>query len=187
MPARTPALKERAGVVNALLDGAQTVLVRAPGLEPRGYDGRFALYPAYSHQRRDRYSPRYERYYHVSRAKPDAGIPVRGVARVVAEHTLQPDDLPGLAPHYVYSADGLRDKYQFDDGAARLLVVRVERLAEPRLVEERDTYRGCRTWIDLDEAVELGPSTPVFDDAAFAERRAAVRDAIESTHAGPGP
>lgn len=178
----TPALKERAGVINALLDGVQTVLARAPGLEPRDHDGRFALYPSYSHQYRDRYSPRYERYYHVSRAKPDEGIPVRGVARVVAEHTLVPEALPELAPHYVYSADGLRDKYDFDDGRVRLLVVRVERLDEPRLLTERSAYRGCRTWIDLDAGIDLGPSTPVLDDAAFAERRAAIHDALGADH-----
>lgn len=175
----TPALKERAGVVNALLDGVQTVLARASHLEPRDYDGRFALYPAYSHQHRDRYSPQHERYYHVSRAKPDAGIPLRGVARVVAEHTLTPDDLPALAPQYVYSADGLRDKYDFEDGRVRLLVLRVERLDEPRLLTERATYRGCRTWIDLDTSLALDSATPVLDDATFAERRAAVRDALD--------
>lgn len=171
----TAALKERAGVVNALVDGFQTVLVRSPDLAPSGYDGRFALYPGYSHQDVDRYSPRHERYYHVSTTKPDAGIPIRSTARVVEEHTVEPADLPSLAPHYVYSADGLRDKYGLGDGPARLLVVRVAELETPRLLEESAAYRGCRTWIELDSEVDLGPATPVLDDAAFAERSAAVR------------
>ena len=37
-------LKERAGVVAALADGTQTVLVRHPTLDPGTIDDRFALY-----------------------------------------------------------------------------------------------------------------------------------------------
>lgn len=175
------ALKERAGVVAALADGAQTVLVRRPDLPPAGTagtTGRFALYPAYTHQHPERYSPRYEHYYHRSQAKPDDGIPIRAVARVVAEHEVSADAPGTLAPHYVYSERGLREKY--DLGEARVLLVRVATLDEPRLIEERPAYRGCRTWIELVDGldVEDAATTPVLDDAAFAERRAAVEAAL---------
>jgi len=173
-----PALKERAGVVNALVDGVQTVLVRSPDLAPRGEDGRFPLYPSYSHQRLDRYDPRHERYYHVSTTKPDAGVPIRATARVVEEFAVESADLEALAPHYVYSADGLRDKYDLGSGGDNVRLLRVAALETPRLIEERGDYRGCRTWIELDESVGLGPATPVLDDAAFEERAAAVRAAL---------
>lgn len=172
------ALKERAGVVAALVDGTQTVLVRRPDLPPTETGERFALYPAYTHQHPERYSPRYEHYYHRSREKPDDGIPIRAVARIVAEHEVSADAPGTLAPHYVYSERGLREKY--DLGEARVLLVRVAALDEPRLVEERPAYRGCRTWIGLADGVDLEgvDATPVLDDAAFAERRAAVEAAL---------
>lgn len=175
-----PALKERAGVVNALLDGEQTVLVRHPTLDPGDLDGRFALYPAYSHQDPSRYQSRYEGYYHRSSAKPEAGVPVRAVADVRAEYTVSSDDLEELAKHYVYTPDGLRDKYDPDE-VLRVLLLRVAELESPQLIEERGSYRGCRAWIDLDDDVPIDAdaATPVFDDATFAERRAAVRDALE--------
>jgi hypothetical protein len=179
---RLGALKERAGVVNALLDGVQTVLVGGSGLDPEECDNPFALYPAYSHQNPDRYSPHYERYYHISTTKPDAGIPLRGVARLVEEYEIDTDDVPELGLHYVYSVKGLRDKYGIeDDTDARTLLLRNYEFHEPRLIEERPTYRGCRSWINLDSAIDVDVSaaTPVLDDAAFAERRAAIQRALE--------
>ncbi|WP_049923853.1 DUF1802 family protein [Halopiger djelfimassiliensis] len=175
-----PALKERAGVVNALIDGTQTVLVRHPTLDPGTIDGRFVLYPAYSHQDPSRYQSRYEDYYHRSNAKPDAGVPVRAVADVREEYTVSSADLESLARHYVYTPDGLRDKYDPDD-ELRVLLLRVAALESPRLIAERASYRGCRAWIDLEEAVDIdrGSATPVLDDATFAERRAAIRAALE--------
>lgn len=184
------ALKERAGVVSALGDGTQTVLVRRPDLPPRRDDGVFALYPAYTHQRPGRYSPRYEHYYHSSRTKPDEGIPIRAVARVVTEYEVS-EGAPGrLSPHYIYSEQGLREKY--DLGEARVLLVRVAVLDEPKLIEERPSYRGCRSWIELAEAVEFdldadvegAAASPVLDDAAFAERRAAVEAALADSERG---
>ena len=175
-----PALKERAGVVNALLDGTQTVLVRHPTLDPGTIDQRFALYPAYSHQEPDRYQSRYEGYYHRSSAKPDVGVPIRAVAGVREEYTVSSDDLEALARHYVYTPDGLRDKYDPDDDL-RVLLLRVRELESPRLIEERGSYRGCRAWIELEDdvTIDADAATPVLDDPTFAERRAAVRDALE--------
>ncbi|GAB3665630.1 DUF1802 family protein [Halopiger thermotolerans] len=175
-----PALKERAGVVNALLEGVQTVLVRHPTLDPGTIDERFALYPAYSHQKPTRYRAEYEEYYHRASAKPDAGIPIRGVADVREEYAVSSGDLEALARHYVYTPEGLRDKYDPDD-ELRVLLLRVRELESPRLIDERGSYRGCRAWIDLaaDAAIDPEAATPVLDDATFAERRAAVRDALE--------
>ncbi len=175
-----PALKERAGVVNALLDGKQTVLVRHPTLDPGTIDERFALYPAYSHQDPGRYQSRYEGYYHRSSAKPDEGVPIRTVADIRAEYAVSSDDLESLARHYVYTPGGLQDKYD-PDGELRVLLLRVAELDSPAVIEERGSYRGCRAWIDLADDAPIDPdaATPVLDDAAFAERRAAVRDALE--------
>lgn len=174
------ALKERAGVINALVDGAQTVLVRHPTLDPGTIDDRFALYPAYSHQNPDRYQERYEPYYHRASAKPDAGVPIRAVADVEAEYTVSTDSLEALARHYVYTPDGLCDKYDPDDDL-RVLLLRVATLDSPAVVAERPAYRGCRAWIDLDPDATVDPdaATPVLDDASFLERRAAIRDALE--------
>ncbi|MEA5387077.1 DUF1802 family protein [Haloarculaceae archaeon H-GB2-1] len=134
------ALKERAGVVAALLDGRQTVLVRSSDLPPSTDDlaDPFALYPSYSHQDPDRYGDRDLRYYHGSTTKPADGIPLRGVAEVEAVHHVETDRLASLTPYYVYTEAGLRDKYRLDDQAeARVLVVRTRELENPRLIEER--------------------------------------------------
>ncbi|ELY42208.1 DUF1802 family protein [Natronorubrum tibetense] len=178
--AAIPALKERAGVVNALLEGTQTVLVRHPTLDSGTINEAFALYPAYTHQEPDRYQPQYEYYYHRASAKPDAGVPIRAVADVREEYTVSSDTLEALARHYVYTPDGLRDKYDPDDNL-RVLLLRVHELESPQRIEERGSYRGCRAWIELEDevAVDRESATPVLGDATFAERRAAVRDTLD--------
>ncbi|THE66341.1 DUF1802 family protein [Salinadaptatus halalkaliphilus] len=174
-----PALKERAGVVSALLAGAQTVLVRHPTLDPGAIDDPFVCYPAYSHQEPARYQDRYEHYYHRSSAKPEAGIPIRAVASVADEFAVPATALESLARHYVYTADGLRNKYDPDD-ELRVLLCRVAELESPQLVAEDSAYRGCRAWIELSGAVDidLEAATPVLDDATFAQRRAAIRETL---------
>jgi len=178
----TPALKERAGVVNALIDGTQTVLVRHPTLDPGTIDGRFVLYPAYTHQKPERYQSRYETYYDRASTKPTDGIPIRAVAKLEAEYHVPTDRLDALARHYVYTPDGLREKYG-PEGELRVLLLRVRTLESPKLIPEDAAYRGCRAWITLSEDAgvgsELESTTPVLDDVAFAERRAAVEHALE--------
>ena len=62
-----------------------------------------------------------------------------------------------------------------------VLVLRVHRLAEPLTVPVRDHYAGCTSWTpmsDLPPDPREAASTPVLDDAAFAERRAALHAAL---------
>ncbi len=178
----TPALKERAGVVNALIDGTQTVLVRHPTLDPGTIDGQFVLYPAYTHQEPARYQSQHEAYYNRASTKPSEGIPIRAVATVEAEYHVPTDRLDGLARHYVYTPDGLREKYGSDD-ELRILLLRVATLESPQLIDESASYRGCRAWITLSEDAGIDPALestkPVLDVVTFAERRAAIEDALE--------
>lgn len=185
-PDGRPALKERAGVVEALVDGRQVVLLRGTDLPPADDDleDAFVLYPSYTHQDPGRYAERDLAYYHRSTTKPDGGVPIRAIADVVSEYRVSTNVLSALAPHYVYTESGLRDKYDLTDGDdVRALVVRVSRLADPRLVEERPDYRGCRSWISLAASVTVDPmaATPVLDDAAFAQRRAAVEHVLSAS------
>lgn len=178
-----PALKERAGVVAALADGRQTLLLRDPGLEPQGDAGWFALYPAFSHQSPDRYSPEALDYYRGNAEKPADGIPVRAVARVADEWTVSASAVDALAEHYVYSPAGIREKYGVDDDErdeVRVLLLRVAELPAERVLAERPAYRGCRTWISLDGSVdvEADEAVPVLDDESFAARREAVETAL---------
>ncbi|MFC7198632.1 DUF1802 family protein [Halospeciosus flavus] len=177
-----PALKERAGVVAALADGRQTLLLRDPGLKPQEYAGWFALYPAFSHQSPDRYSPEALDYYRENAEKPADGIPVRAVARVADEWTAPASVVEALAEHYVYSPAGIREKYGVEDerDEVRALLLRVAELPAERVLAERPAYRGCRTWISLDESVDLDPTeaVPVLDDESFAARREGVETAL---------
>ncbi len=178
----TPALKERAGVVNALIDGTQTVLVRHPTLDPGTIDSRFVLYPAYTHQEPARYQSQHQAYYDQASTKPTDGIPIRAVAQLEAEYHVPTDRLDSLARHYVYTPEGLREKYGPEE-ELRVLLLRVGTLESPRLIPESASYRGCRAWITLSEAAgvedALESTTPVLDDVAFAERRAAIEHALE--------
>jgi hypothetical protein len=53
----------------------------------------------------------------------------------------------------------------------------VWRLEEPWEFPDQAKYGGCRSWLDLPEVPEAG-LVPVLDDAAHAERMAALRVAL---------
>jgi len=56
-----------------------------------------------------------------------------------------------------------------------VLILRVHRNSEPILVENKPSYDGCVSWVDLDRSVSPEGCVPVLSDADFAARRADIR------------
>ncbi|HEX5245269.1 MAG TPA: DUF1802 family protein, partial [Tepidisphaeraceae bacterium] len=60
-----------------------------------------------------------------------------------------------------------------------LLLVRGYRLSAEVTVENTPAYAGCKSWVPLDQAIEMSGSMPVLDDAAYSARRKQILNAIE--------
>ena len=154
------ALKEWSNVVAALGRGEQILLVRKGGIaDPSfGLDAdRFYLYPTYFHQGE-------------SEARPS--VDITHWCEVARTWTV--DDfsiLERLAPQVVLPQETLVARYRFrPDQALYVIAVRTWELARPQHVQYRENYGGCKSWISVDEEIDVEGSRPVLSEDELAAR-----------------
>lgn len=146
------ALKEWSTVIDALGRGEQVILIRKGGIaDPKfGVDAdRFYLYPTYYHQ-------------------PDQGEP----ERVVITHWCEVaqtwlirdlDLLYKLEPLVAISNHDLETRYRFrPDQALHVIAVRTFALDRPVDIDVKPEYGGCRSWISVDEEIDIDGSRAVL-------------------------
>jgi hypothetical protein len=186
----TPAFKEWAVVVRALLAGEQILDVRKGGL--RETDRHFAvrsdrcwLYPTVEHQRPELLKPAYRRWVADTQADAPAEGTLRidGWAELVGETTVSdPAELEKLDGKFIWTLDYAASRLQWKQrDPLWILAVRAHRLEEPITVEYRAEYGGCTSWVDLeglpDDPTSVA-SEPVLTDESFAARLRLVEQSL---------
>lgn len=172
------ALKEWAVTVRALERGDQVLLLRKGGIREEGKDFRlehdeFLLYPTYEHQRPELIKPQFHADLAEAEAEGQQGrVPVRSWARVThVFQTQDPEAVRRLAAHGVWTADYARERLNWKPAKPLyVLLLRAHLLREPRWIDWRAEYAGCKSWLELAEDVSLAGMRPVLDDAAYAQR-----------------
>lgn len=163
------ALKEWSNVVAALGRGEQVILIRKGGIEDPSFGveaERFYLYPTYFHQGE-------------SEARPS--VMITHWCEVVETWSVRDlDVLQRLADLVALPMETLEARYRFrPDQALYVLAVRTWKLAAPVEVRYRDEYGGCRSWISVEDEIDIEGSTPVLAEAELQARidvgRAAAR------------
>lgn len=154
------ALKEWSNVIDALGRGEQVVLIRKGGLADPAFGieaDRFYLYPTYFHQGESEARPR---------------VTITHWCEVV--RTWRVSDLSTLArlvPFVALPPETLEARYRFrPDQALVVIGVRAWRLARPAVVELRDAYAGCLSWISVDEEIDVDGSAAVLSESALAAK-----------------
>ena len=62
----------------------------------------------------------------------------------------------------------LDTRYKFrPDQAINVLAVRAWRLARPANIAMTEAYGGCRSWVSLDEEIDIDGSVPALSEAAL--------------------
>jgi hypothetical protein len=148
------ALKEWSNVVAALARGEQILLIRKGGIADASFgigDERFYLYPTYFHQ---------------GESEARARVAITHWCEVVRTWTLADrESFDRLAPLVVLPQETLEARYRFrPDQAVHVIAVRTWELAQPRQVAFRDVYGGCKSWISIDEEIDISDSRPVLDE-----------------------
>jgi hypothetical protein len=178
------ALKEWAVIVDALAAGDQLLLLRKGGIADVGGEfrleaERFLLWPTYLHQEADWLKPTAAGRLAPSlaaQAGPD--LLDLTVYAEVAEILPAPSRaaLDALEAEHVWSQAYLDQRWRYrPDLPLCLLVLRAWRLARPRRTRERPEQRGCRSWVPVAPALDLGDLLPAVEPAAFEQRRGAIR------------
>lgn len=160
------ALKEWSTVIESLGRGEQVVLIRKGGIaDPKfGVEANeFYLYPTYFHQGESEHRP---------------SVSLTHWCEVVRVFSFrQIEVLHRLAPFVSIPLETLESRYRFrPDEALNVIGVRTYALPRPVEVKFRDEYAGCRSWLSIEDEIDVESSKPVLSEEALESKL----DAIDS-------
>ena len=178
------AFKEWASVVEALAAGKQILILRKGGIrEDSGAfemeHDEFFLFPTYEHQNKaDLKVEAHPDLEATLRAKPDSEqlsigyyAKVVGVIQVTSEEALK-----RIRDYHVWSDEAVRKRFHFgSEKGIFAIVVRVFRLPKPHPIRVKPEYGGCKSWVQLDQALATGGAEAVLTDADFYPKWEAIK------------
>ncbi len=184
------AFKEWAVVVDALGRGEQILILRKGGIrEPRGQfhvdHHEFWLFPTRYHEAENsiiRSQRPVLRETAATAVKDSVDIEYYAVADSVLKIS-DPTAIPRLQGRHIWNERVLQERFQFGrEPGLHALLTRVYR--RPALVRlpMRESYGGCQSWVELEEALSTEGLTPVLTDAEYSGQRDEIRDRL-SDHA----
>jgi hypothetical protein len=147
------ALKEWSTVVEALGRGTQVILLRKGGIaDPRfGVEAdRFYLYPTFYHQTQPSGEP--------------AAVTISHWCEVVRTwRVMELEALHRLASQVAMPLEALETRYRFrPDQSLHVIGVRTFALPAARTIEVTSGYIGCRSWVSLDDEIDVEGSEPAL-------------------------
>ncbi len=172
------AFKEWAVVVDALARGEQILILRKGGIrEERGSfhadHPQFWLFPTQFHEAERSIIPSKRPALQdiASRMVKDAvDIEFLAVTDIVL-HMTDINVLGRLQGRHIWAGQVLRQRFEFGrEPGLHALITRVYRLASPQRFSMRDSYGGCKSWVQLERSI-AAEVTPVLADAEFAAQR----------------
>ena len=181
------AFKEWAVATDALVDGETIMLLRKGGIREEGKHFRVAhtdvlLYPTYEHQQPELLLPRYaERVEPVASGWHPETVTIRGWARITEIFQVsEAATVEALAPYHIWNERFAAERFGWKPRhPLYVLLLRAYRLHEPRTIPYVSEYGGCRSWIDLQQAVSLEGMRPAVHDVEYAERAGEIRAVVE--------
>jgi CDP-diacylglycerol--glycerol-3-phosphate 3-phosphatidyltransferase len=190
-----PAFKEWEGIVAALGQGAQILILRKGGIaEGRaGFEVRhdkFWLFPTQFHQQWERTKPELRRFLPAEKettaaAKPaPKEIALTYFAEVTDTVYLSEwSQVERLRDTHYWTDDILRERFGYDDRPGmkeglHLFILRVYRINLPHRLAPSPAYEGCKSWIDVPADWSADIAAPVVPDEEFTTRRSRILAAI---------
>ena len=179
------ALKEWAIVVDALSEGSQIFLLRKGGIAEAEGEFRLAareffLYPTREHQQEALLQPRYAAAFHAHPAAPPPTGDLRFAYYAVVTDVWPAPTLSRIreiSEEFVWNELFLEKRYAYKPHLPlAVLALRVYRLPRSLRVPLLERYAGCRSWVELEEALPTEGAQPVLDDSVFERRRESLRD-----------
>jgi len=184
------AFKEWAIVVDALGKGEQVIILRKGGIrEARGefhVDHReFWLFPTQFHESERSIIPSKRPALHeiAAGAAKDA---VDIEYYVVADAVIQVTDMERvrrLQGQHIWSEQTLQERFQFGrETGLHALVTRVYRRPALERFVLRESYGGCKSWVELEHSLLTEGLTPVLSDVEYSAHRQQIVETL-SDHA----
>jgi hypothetical protein len=158
------ALKEWASVIEALGNGDQVVLIRKGGLADQNFgveSGRFYLFPT--------------NYHDAGGAEP-THVRITHWAEAMTTWQIRDAEMLGrLETLTILDPEVIDTRYRFrPDQAINVIAVRAYKLAAPADVVMKPEYAGCKSWVSVDEEIDIDGSLPALNDDEMQSSIAAI-------------
>ncbi len=185
------AFKEWAVICRALATGRQVLILRKGGTSEETGKFRpefreFLLLPTGFHQAPDHLLPEAQTFMREAEAEqPTPGRVSFSHYAVVTDaiRVETPAALRALRSEHIWSDTVVEERFhRWQEDGVHALIVRVFALPNPVGLEMKESYAGCKSWVNLDVDVPINGAAPVLSDEAFADRRAAIQKVLCTTH-----
>ncbi len=166
-------LKEWAVTVRALERGDTALVVRKGGIREKAFavpKTRFLLLPGYEHQRPELIKPEFR---HIMDEIPDLTDdgPLRFSSFAEVEGAFEVSeagDLERLNDHHMWTHEYAESRFKWrPKKPLTVLLLRTYVLPETVELPYRESYGGCKSWIELEDAVSVEGARPALPDAEF--------------------
>lgn len=176
------ALKEWSVAVDALAAGDTIVLLRKGGIKER--KGRFVaqaeravLFPTFEHQKPDLLKPKYrEGVVPVSSSWHPETIELKAWAEV-SDIFLTQDEakVAALSKFHIWQPQLAEERLKWKpQQPLYVMALRVYQLPQPVAIPWSQRYRGCRSWVELEEALVVDDGLSAIADADYKTRVAEI-------------
>ena len=180
------ALKEWAVVVEALARGRQHFLLRKGGIAEgkRGFEikhGEFLLYPTWEHQHLDSIRTEFRDLFEQARPNAAGVVRFRYLAKVtdILRAPARLEDMRPLDAAHIWASPYLEKRYSYrPDLPLFVVVLRLYRLGTEGEIPEIRSYAGCRSWVGLDQEIDLSGAAPLEPDASFEAARKSLLEKL---------
>jgi hypothetical protein len=187
--------KEWAAVCDAILHGRQTAIIRKGGIA-EGRDGfsfkhrEFCLFPTWFHEEAEKITE--SRF--SSLAKSSGNVTIQCAVTVEWSGVVTDWSMAqALAPFHILPEEVVRERFDYKDAPGiHVAFVRAFRLNPAWTFPNEKRFGGCRSWIELPEAVNKPELTPVLGHFEIATRLSNLKEITNGVFglgsgAGPTP
>ncbi len=189
----TPALKEWAVAVDALIRGSTVLLLRKGGIREQGRTfsvehSQVLLYPTYEHQQPALLKPAYAQHVQpIASGWHPPSVLLRAWAEITHVFQItQAEVLAALLPLHIWNQQFATERSRWKPQHPLYgLALRVHLLSSPQEIGYRAEYGGCKSWIGVPLCEFEGDSfcfepAPVLTDLEYRYRVTQIQQAVDA-------
>ncbi|HEY8402473.1 MAG TPA: DUF1802 family protein [Cytophagaceae bacterium] len=158
----TLAFKEWSYIVDALGKGKQSIILRKGGIAEEGGDfsikgKKFLLLPTMYHQAKDMIKPEWLKLLDGDRFQLNSDeVKIEYFAELADVQVVSDwEKIKRLNSFHAWKEEVIAERYHRWEKKVNLLIVQVYKLENPFVLTLIPEYGGCKSWIELNEDVEL--------------------------------
>ena len=180
------ALKEWSATIDALASGDQLFLLRKGGIRETNRhfelaNGRFLLYPTRFHEVQALLKPEFQHLIGPQSDVDQDSVTFKVWAEVVDVLSIdRAEHLKLLFDTHVWNEEFVAKRIAWKPRhAASLIFLKTHVLSDPVSIPVEPHHKGCKSWVDIEPAVDIRGSVPVLEESVWNERVREIKGLIQ--------